>query len=109
MKVSDGWGFAGDDDAADGDGWVVVVRGGCCGAVPQDSEPLLPDRGCCPPHEDNSKPRPQQPQRLLRYDVSLFNTSIGVTNPAGVSNPGPHDSRTNNQAPRAIAKNLIKS
>ena len=56
-----------------------------------------------------AKPRPQQPQRLLRYDVSLFNTSIGVTNPAGVSNPGPHDSRTNIRTPRTVEKNLAKS
>ena len=54
VKVSDGCGFEG-EGTGDEEEWGVVVRGGCCGAVPQDSEPLLPDRGCCPPHEDSSK------------------------------------------------------
>ena len=76
--------------------------------------PRIPNR--CPPNRaaahrttKATKPRPQQPQRLLRSDVPLFNTSIGVTNPAGVSNPGSHDSRTNIRTLRAIAKNLAKS
>ena len=70
------------------------------GEAAAERSPRTPNH--CPPNRaaahhttKTTKPRQQQPQRLLRSDVSLFNTSIGVTNPAGVSNPGSHDSRIN--------------
>ena len=73
--------------------WFGEAAAGRSPRTPNHCFPIEATARCTRPA---AKPRPQRlPWWFLRCDVSLFNTPIGVTNPAGVSNPGSHDSRTN--------------